>query len=394
MTTGGANTGNRLGLYVHWPFCKSKCPYCDFNSHVSENIDQDGFAEGLRRELTSLATRLSDRPKLHSIFFGGGTPSLMPPATLASVIDHADQIFGFEDDIEITAEANPTSVETDNLAAFHLAGVNRVSLGIQALEPAHLAFLGREHSAADALSAIETAQQHFSRVSIDLIYGLPDQSVSQWQNILARLLSLGLDHLSLYQLTIEQGTAFYSRANRGDVMTGPDDTVARQFEVTNDIMAGAGLPAYEVSNHARPGHECRHNLIYWRAQNWIGIGPGAHSRFNHSGNRVALATRRNPASWLALTAEQDHAIETEQIETASDHAAEMLMMGLRLTEGVCLRHVENHCGARGDWLDEAAVTAHLDNKLLELVPHSDGERLKTTPKGRLFLNRILADILA
>ncbi|NBT32926.1 MAG: radical SAM protein, partial [Rhodobacteraceae bacterium] len=215
MTTGGANTGNRLGLYVHWPFCKSKCPYCDFNSHVSESIDQDGFAEGLRRELTSLAARLPDRPRLHSIFFGGGTPSLMPPATLASVIDHADRIFGCEDDIEITAEANPTSVETDNLAAFHLAGVNRVSLGVQALAPAHLAFLGREHSAAEALSAIETAQKHFSRVSVDLIYGLPDQSVGEWQNVLARLLSLGLDHLSLYQLTIEQGTAFYSRANRG-----------------------------------------------------------------------------------------------------------------------------------------------------------------------------------
>jgi putative oxygen-independent coproporphyrinogen III oxidase len=394
MTTGGANTGNRLGLYVHWPFCKSKCPYCDFNSHVSESIDQDGFAVGLRRELTSLAARLPDRPRLHSIFFGGGTPSLMPPATLASVIDHADRIFGCEDDIEITAEANPTSVETDNLAAFHLAGVNRVSLGVQALAPAHLAFLGREHSAAEALSAIETAQKHFSRVSVDLIYGLPDQSVGEWQNVLARLLSLGLDHLSLYQLTIEQGTAFYSRANRGDVMTGPDDTVARQFEVTNDIMAGAGLPAYEVSNHARPGHECRHNLIYWRAQNWIGIGPGAHSRFNHGGNRVALATRRNPASWLALTAEQGHAIETEQIECASDHAAEMLMMGLRLTEGVCLQHVENHCGTRSDWLDEAALTAHLDNKLLELVPHADGTRLKTSQKGRLFLNRILADILA
>lgn len=381
-----------LGLYVHWPFCKAKCPYCDFNSHVSAQVDHAAFQTGMLSEMRHLATRLDQPSRLRSIFFGGGTPSLMPPDLIAAIIAEAEQIFGFAPDIEITAEANPTSVEAAGLAGFKSAGVNRVSLGIQALDPAQLRFLGREHSVTEALAALALAQTIFARVSIDLIYGLPDQTPGSWQATLQQLLGLGLDHLSLYQLTIEAGTVFHTRWRRGDVLTGSDDLVAGLFEMTNATMEGAGLAAYEVSNYARYGHECQHNLIYWQAQDWLGIGPGAHSRFDHQGQRIGLATRHSPQSWLEVTARGGHAIETESVETPAEWASEMLMMGLRLKAGVDLDLIERKCGPRQLWLDLDRLAIHLNAGLLQLTRDRNGERLATTADGRLLLNSLLADI--
>jgi oxygen-independent coproporphyrinogen-3 oxidase len=381
-----------LGLYVHWPFCKAKCPYCDFNSHVSAQVDHAAFQAGMLAEMRHLATRLNQPSRLRSIFFGGGTPSLMPPDLIAAIIAEAEQIFGFAPDIEITAEANPTSVEAAGLAGFKSAGVNRVSLGIQALDPAQLRFLGREHSVTEALAALALAQTIFARVSIDLIYGLPDQTPGSWQATLQQLLGLGLDHLSLYQLTIEAGTVFHTRWRRGDVLTGSDDLVAGLFEMTNATMEEAGLAAYEVSNYARNGHECQHNLTYWQAQDWLGIGPGAHSRFDHQGQRIGLATRRSPQSWLKMTARGGHAIETESVETPAEWASEMLMMGLRLKAGVDLDLIERKCGPRQLWLDLDRLAIHLDAGLLQLTRDQNGERLATTGDGRLLLNSLLADI--
>ena len=381
-----------LGLYVHWPFCKAKCPYCDFNSHVSAQVDHAAFQAGMLAEMRHLATRLNQPSRLRSIFFGGGTPSLMPPDLIAAIIAEAEQIFGFAPDIEITAEANPTSVEAAGLAGFKSAGVNRVSLGIQALDPAQLRFLGREHSVTEALAALALAQTIFARVSIDLIYGLPDQTPGSWQATLQQLLGLGLDHLSLYQLTIEAGTVFHTRWRRGDVLTGSDDLVAGLFEMTNATMEEAGLAAYEVSNYARNGHECQHNLTYWQAQDWLGIGPGAHSRFDHQGQRIGLATRRSPQSWLEMTARGGHAIETESVETPAEWASEMLMMGLRLKAGVDLDLIERKCGPRQLWLDLDRLAIYLDAGLLQLTRDQNGERLATTADGRLLLNSLLADI--
>ena len=381
-----------LGLYVHWPFCKAKCPYCDFNSHVSAQVDHAAFQAGMLAEMRHLATRLDKPSRLRSIFFGGGTPSLMPTDLIAAIIAEAEQIFGFAPDIEITAEANPTSVEAAGLAGFKSAGVNRVSLGIQALDPAQLRFLGREHSVTEALAALALAQTIFARVSIDLIYGLPDQTPGSWQATLQQLLGLGLDHLSLYQLTIEAGTVFHTRWRRGDVLTGSDDLVAGLFEMTNATMEEAGLAAYEVSNYARNGHECQHNLTYWQAEDWLGIGPGAHSRFDHQGQRIGLATRRSPQSWLEMTARGGHAIETESVETPAEWASEMLMMGLRLKAGVDLDLIERKCGPRQLWLDLDRLAIHLDAGLLQLTRDQNGERLATTADGRLLLNSLLADI--
>jgi oxygen-independent coproporphyrinogen-3 oxidase len=270
--------------------------------------------------------------------------------------------------------------------------VNRVSLGIQALDPAQLRFLGREHSVTEALAALALAQTIFARVSIDLIYGLPDQTPGSWQATLQQLLGLGLDHLSLYQLTIEAGTVFHTRWRRGDVLTGSDDLVAGLFEMTNATMEEAGLAAYEVSNYARNGHECQHNLTYWQAQDWLGIGPGAHSRFDHQGQRIGLATRRSPQSWLEMTARGGHAIETESVETPAEWASEMLMMGLRLKAGVDLDLIERKCGPRQLWLDLDRLAIHLDAGLLQLTRDQNGERLATTADGRLLLNSLLADI--
>lgn len=340
-----------------------------------------------------MASIITQKTPLSSIFFGGGTPSLMPPALVAKIISHAENLFGFCPDIEITAEANPTSVEAAALAGFHDAGINRISMGVQALDGKHLSFLGREHSASDALDALDIARNLFDRISIDLIYGLPDQSLAAWRDTLVQLLGLGLDHLSLYQLTIEPGTVFYTRTRQGEVMTAPDDEAADMFDMTHEIAAAHGLPAYEISNFAHPGQECRHNLIYWRAQDWLGIGPGAHGRITKDNKRIGLATRRSPQGWLEAVRQNGHGTEIRNEETPADQIAEILMMGLRLTEGVNLDNTERRFGPREDWLNNNKLVQLIDQKLLALTPSSDGTRLITTSTGRLFLNQVLADLL-
>lgn len=383
-----------LGLYVHWPFCRAKCPYCDFNSHVSKDIDIDAWQSAFLRELDWILDqyqlkaplRVSGRPKLQSIFFGGGTPSLMPPSLIAAICDRAEQLFDFAEDIEITAEANPTSVETDKLAGFWAAGINRLSLGVQALNKDHLAFLGREHSADEALRALQIAKGLFPKVSADMIYGMPEQTVDSWISDLRRLQSEGLAHLSAYQLTIEPGTVFYTRARNGETMRVSADLMADFYSATEQAMAEAGLYGYEISNYAKPGSECMHNLLYWRAEDWLAIGPGAHARFGLlSGDRWQGATRRSPAGWLDQVKTQNHGFETPEIETLHSHGEEILMMGLRLAEGVSLSRLEKASLKLDDkWVNRFISENWLSQK---------GDRIIATAEGRQRLDYILGQIL-
>ena len=327
--------GEQLALYIHWPFCVSKCPYCDFNSHVRESVDQAQWREALLADLAHEA-RQTPGLKLSSIFFGGGTPSLMPPATVAALMEAAETRWGFAPGIEITLEANPSSVEAARFADLAAAGVNRVSLGLQSLDDAALRFLGRAHNAAEGLSALAAAQRAFARVSFDLIYARPGQSEPAWQAELARALSFGTGHLSLYQLTIEPGTRFAALAARGELESPDPDRGAALYELTQEMAEAAGLPAYEISNHARPGEESRHNLAYWRYGPYAGIGPGAHGR------RGGALTRRHrkPENFLSAIARNGHGIEEESALTSEDAAVEALLMGLRLREGVPLERVD------------------------------------------------------
>ena len=365
-----------MALYVHWPFCVSKCPYCDFNSHVREFVDQAAWRDALLADLAYEAGRTSRR-RLTSIFFGGGTPSLMPPATVAVLIEAAERHWGFADGVEITLEANPSSVEAARFADLARAGINRVSLGLQSLDDETLRFLGRAHDAAEGLMALGTAQSAFDRVSFDLIYALPGQSADAWQAELARALGFGTGHLSLYQLTIEPGTRFAAMAARGELLPADPDECAILYELTQDMTGAAGLPAYEISNHAGPGEESRHNLAYWRYRDYAGIGPGAHGR------RSGVFTRRHrkPENWLAALALQGHGIDEEQTLTPAEQALEALLMGLRLTEGVELARVESA-------IDTVAVAHLADQGLLA----AENERLCATGKGRLLLDSILAEI--
>ena len=382
-------TENPLALYVHWPFCRAKCPYCDFNSHVAQDIDHQRFAAAYRREMTHMAAHYGAGRKLVSVFLGGGTPSLMPVSLVAGILGDAERIFGFADAVEITAEANPTSSETAMFEGFRAAGVNRVSLGIQSLRDDGLAFLGREHSANDARNAIAAAQRSFKRVSGDLIYARRDQTLDSWTSELREMLELGLTHMSLYQLTIEQGTIFHTRSRRGEQLVPPDDLAADMYEATDEIMTGAGLPAYEISNHAIDGEACRHNLVYWRAQDWIGIGPGAHGRVTVADGRVGVATRRNPAGWLDAVHLDGHGIDTITEDDVGEAFAEWLMMGLRLGEGVSLAAMQSLFPSRTSRLDESALAGHVDTGMLEIV----ADHLRATKSGRLLLNRLLADLL-
>ena len=368
-----------LALYVHWPFCISKCPYCDFNSHVRSSIDQAAWREALLADLAHEA-RLTPGRRLGSIFFGGGTPSLMPPATVAALIEAAQTYWGFAPDIEITLEANPSSAEASRFADLAAAGVNRVSLGLQSLDDARLRFLGRAHDAAEGLMALGTAQSAFGRVSFDLIYGLPGQSGEDWRRELSQALSFGTGHLSLYQLTIERGTRFAAMAARGELQPADPDHGAALYEATQALAEAAGLPAYEVSNHARPGEESRHNLAYWRYRDYAGIGPGAHGR------RGGLATQRHrkPENWLSSLARNGHGIVEEQAVAPRERDAEALLMGLRLREGVDLRRV------RPDAVDHAAVARLVNQGLLVL----EDRGLRATPTGMLLLDSILAEIVA
>lgn len=368
-----------LALYIHWPFCVSKCPYCDFNSHVRDSVDQDAWRAALLTDMAHEAS-LTAGTSLTSIFFGGGTPSLMPPATVAALIDAAERHWGFAEDIEITLEANPSSVETARFADLAKAGINRVSLGLQSLDDQALAFLGRAHDVHEGLAALDIAQKVFARTSFDLIYALPGQSTEAWQTQLERALSFGTGHLSLYQLTIEPGTRFATLAARGELGEAEPDHGAQLYDVTQAISEAAGLPAYEISNHARPGEESRHNLTYWRYHSYAGIGPGAHGR------RGDFATTRHkkPENWLSAIDRNGHGLQSEDRLSAYDQGAEMLMMGLRLIEGVPRDRLP------GSLLDNDAIKRLTAHGLL----HPDSNRLVATPQGLLVLNSLLAEIVA
>ena len=379
-----------FALYVHWPFCRAKCPYCDFNSHVRADVDQDRWRRALLRELDHVAALLPDAAPLRSIFFGGGTPSLMPAATVAAVVDAAVDRFGAEPDVEITLEANPTSVEAERFRGYRAAGVNRVSLGVQALDDADLRALGREHDVAEALAAVALAARTFPRFSFDLIYARPGQTAVGWEAELRRALDHAGDHLSLYQLTLEPGTRFHALAERGRLRLPPDDAQAELYQLSHAVLEDAGLLAYEVSNHARPGAESRHNLVYWRAGAFAGIGPGAHGRLDLAGGRVGTSTERTPERWLALVERDGHALAPFEPLDAETQLAELVMMGLRLGEGVPLARLEAVAGR--PWrraLDPRGL------RRAERAGHVriDGERLRATDAGRLILDAVLVDLL-
>ena len=382
--------GDPLALYVHWPFCLSKCPYCDFNSHVREQIDQDRWRRALLRDLDATAAETPGRT-ITSIFFGGGTPSLMDPATVAALIERAAQRWTLDPDVEITLEANPTSVEAGRLADYRAAGVNRISLGVQALDDAALRFLGREHSADDALAAVDLAHRLFDRFSFDLIYGRPGQTVPDWRDELARALVRAGDHLSLYQLTIEPGTAFYRRAGLGETLTSDDDAAAALYEMTQNMVSDAGLPAYEISNHARPGSECRHNLTYWRYQDYAGVGPGAHGRLTLDGRKWTTQRLRSPESWLDGIEDGSGAEEARTALEAEDRLAEMVMMGLRLAEGIPIARLEEETEKPVDaWIDPARRQPLIEGGFLD----PDPGRLRVTAEGRQRLDAVIGRLLA
>ncbi len=372
-----------LALYVHWPFCVSKCPYCDFNSHVRAEIDQAAWRDALLADLAHEAAVLPGR-RLGSIFFGGGTPSLMPPATVAAVLGAAERAWGFTDDIEITLEANPSSVEAARFGDLAAAGVNRVSLGLQALDDDALRFLGRAHDVDEGLGALAVAQAAFARVSFDLIYARPGHRLDAWEAELTRALSFGTEHLSLYQLTIEPGTRFATEAANGRIAIPDEDRAADLFEATRAMTAAAGLPAYETSNHARPGAESRHNLTYWRYGDYAGIGPGAHGR--RSG--MATARRKKPENWLGAVARNGHGIEIEDRLAPHDRATEALLMGLRLAEGIDLRRIAGLAG--GTAPVDLVVAERLTGLGLVVV---EGDWLRVTEAGALLLDAILPQIV-
>lgn len=377
---GGADGG--FGVYVHWPFCKAKCPYCDFNSHVRHAPpDEARFVAAFRREIAHMRA-LSGPRRADTVFFGGGTPSLMAPQTVGAILDAIDAAWPLASDAEVTLEANPTSVEAERFQGYRAAGVNRVSLGVQALDDADLRALGRMHSAAEALAAVAIARRAFARVSFDLIYARPGQTPDQWARELRRALDEGCEHLSLYQLTIEPGTPFERLYGAGRLIL-PDDDVSRAlWDVTQDVTAEAGLPAYEVSNHARPGAEARHNLVYWRYGTYAGIGAGAHGRLMVNGARRATLTERAPEGWVARVEAAGHGIVADEALSSDEQADEMLLMGLRLKEGVDLsRHA-----ALGGRIDQGRIA---DLEAQQLVVCDEG-RLRVTAAGFPVLNAVIA----
>jgi len=382
----GARTAQRdgkpLALYVHWPFCVSKCPYCDFNSHVRASVDQDDWRKVLLADLAHEAALLPNH-RLGSIFFGGGTPSLMDPATVEAIVDAARNHWSQADDLEITLEANPNSAEAARFADLALAGVNRISLGLQSFEDEALAFLGRAHSAEEGIRALDAAQSAVSRVSFDLIYALPGDTERGWSTALDRALSLGTEHLSLYQLTIEPGTRFATMVAKHEFEPLDADASASLFELTQARTAEAGLPAYEISNHARRGAESRHNLAYWRYQDYAGVGPGAHGRRNG----MRTVRHKKPENFLSAVGRNGHGLVEEAPLTRDEAADEALVMGLRLAEGIDPAALADRLGIE-HLVDEAAVDRLSKLGLLE----RDGARLRTTEAGRLLLDSILAEI--
>jgi putative oxygen-independent coproporphyrinogen III oxidase len=377
-----------FGVYIHWPFCLSKCPYCDFNSHVRHAaIDEARFARAFAAEIAMTAERAPGRI-VSSIFFGGGTPSLMQPQTVAAVLDGIAQHWTVAADAEITLEANPTSVEATRFRGYRSAGINRVSLGVQALDDRALAELGRTHSAREALDAVAVARANFERFSFDLIYARPGQTPRQWANELERALAAAGEHLSLYQLTIEHDTPFAALQAAGKVKTPDEDTARALYDTTQEICANHGMPAYEISNHARPGAECRHNLIYWRAHEYAGVGPGAHGRLDIDGERRATAAERRPEAWLMRVEAQGHGLVTDEALTRGEMADEFLLMGLRLAEGIDITRYEKLSGRA---LDRERVAALRQHGLIETTPQG---RLRVTLPGFPLLDAVVADLAA
>lgn len=380
-----------ISIYVHWPFCLAKCPYCDFNSHVRESINEDDMRDALLSEISHYAN-LVGRRDVKSIFFGGGTPSLMSAGTVESVINYIGKNFDFQDDIEITLEANPTSVEAAKFTDFSAAGVNRVSIGIQALNDQDLKALGREHSVNEALGAIELSQKYFTRSNFDLIYARMGQTTSEWEKELCQAIEMANGHLSLYQLTIEQGTPFYGRWRKGDLVIPEEDISAEMYGLTNQICASHGYPAYEISNYACPGEESRHNLTYWRYGDYIGVGAGAHGRISYGGETYATMQNKKPETWLKNVKANGHATKDHIQLNPTEMAEEMIMMGLRLTEGIDLKSFEKRIGQTlGNFTESDQVDLMIAQGFLE---QAYPNRLQLSEKGRPLLNQILGQILA
>ncbi len=382
-----------IALYIHWPFCLAKCPYCDFNSHVRERIDQARFAAALRTELAWEAARVGRRP-LASIFFGGGTPSLMDPATVADLIDDAHRLFDAVPDCEITLEANPTSVEAAKLAAFRQAGINRISVGVQSFNAEDLHRLGRQHSAAQAIAALETGRRIFPRISFDLIYARPGQTMAAWRAELRQALALAADHLSLYQLTIEPGTVYEGMHRRGEIVLPDPELAADLYDATAEEASRFGLAGYEVSNYAVPGSESRHNLAYWRYGDYVGIGPGAHGRLSledaNGPRRIATRRHRAPEPWAARVEQQGHGSTAEEVVSAQDSAREMLLMGLRLSEGIdAARFVQRTRLQLLDMLDPQTLVQAQEAMYIEW----NGARLRATSEGRKRLDALLGALV-
>ena len=380
---------NQMGVYIHWPFCEARCPYCDFNAHVRDSIDQDDWVKGYLRAIEYYAEILPDK-QIVSIFFGGGTPSLMQPKTVEAIIDKVQACWSVANDIEISLETNPTSAENDKFAGFKNAGVNRVSLGVQALDDEQLAFLGRTHDLKEALAAIELAKTHFDRFSFDLIYARPDQTLAAWEQELTRAIELSAGHLSLYQLTIERNTPFYMRHSRGEFAI-PDDVAGADFyELTQDITEAAAMPAYEVSNHAQAGHECRHNQIYWHMADYIGIGAGAHGRFVQGAAKYATRDHAAPEIWKDRVMDIGHGAHAPEHLTNEDIFHEILMMGLRLKDGISRSSLEERTGLSFfDQVDpQKFKTAAEEGWVVE-----DHDQIRLSRQGMLRLNALVSYLL-
>jgi putative oxygen-independent coproporphyrinogen III oxidase len=377
-----------FGVYIHWPFCLSKCPYCDFNSHVRRAaIDEARFVRAFAAEIAATAARVPDRT-VATIFLGGGTPSLMQPATVGAILESVARHWTIAPDVEVTLEANPTSVEAARFRGYRSAGVNRVSLGVQSLDDRVLAELGRTHTAREALQAVGIARAAFERTSFDLIYARPRQTLRDWANELSLALAEAGEHLSLYQLTIEPDTPFATLHAAGKLKIPGEDAARALYDTTQEICAAHGLPAYEISNHARPGGECRHNLVYWRAHEYAGIGPGAHGRLDIAGARRATATEKRPEAWLEGVERQGHGLVTDDALTREEMADEFLLMGLRLAEGI---DIARYAALAGRPLDPVRIAALCEHGLVESTPAG---RLRVTLPGFPVLDAVVADLAA
>jgi putative oxygen-independent coproporphyrinogen III oxidase len=384
----GERKEGAFGVYVHWPFCLSKCPYCDFNSHVRHApIDEDRFANAFAREIETTAARAPSR-EVSSIFLGGGTPSLMRPQTVGSILDAIGKHWRVASNVEVTLEANPTSVEATRFAGYRAAGVNRVSLGVQALDDASLKALGRLHSAREALDAVAIARAAFDRYSFDLIYARPDQTPQMWTDELKLAIAEAAEHLSLYQLTIEEGTPFFGLHAAGKLKT-PDEALARAlYDVTQEVCDNHGLPAYEISNHARSGAECRHNMVYWRGEEYAGIGPGAHGRLDIDGIRHAISTEKRPEAWLLRVEAGGHGVVTDDRLNSDERADEFLLMGLRLAEGIDPRR---YAALSGRQLDPLRIAILREEGAISV---DDNGQLRVTQSGFPVLDAVVADLAA